>query len=83
LHNCALNRPFDDQSQERIRIETEAIVIVLSHFERKEWEWLGSEALDIEVDQTPDPGQRSRLKKITDFISQSVEIGQKRSGTFT
>ena len=30
LDNCVLNRPFDDQSQERIRLETEAIVLLLS-----------------------------------------------------
>jgi hypothetical protein len=39
LDNCALNRPFDDQSQERIRIETEAVVLVLSHLERMGLAW--------------------------------------------
>lgn len=75
LDNCALNRPFDDQSQERIRIETEAVVLVLSHLERRDWIWLGSQALDMEIEKTPDPELRSRLKRITSYISQSVEIG--------
>ena len=44
LDNCALNRPFDDRSQERIRLETEAIIVILSRVERREWVWLGSQA---------------------------------------
>jgi len=75
LDNCALNRPFDDQSQERIRIETEAVVLVLSHLERKDWIWLGSQALEFEIEKTPDPELRSRLKRITSYISQSVDMG--------
>ncbi len=28
LDNCVLNRPFDDQSQDRVRLETEAIRLI-------------------------------------------------------
>jgi predicted nucleic acid-binding protein len=77
LDNCALNRPFDDQSQERIRLETEALMLVFSRLERKEWTWVGSQALEIEVKMTPDPGQRSRLQRIIDFVSVSIAIGSK------
>jgi predicted nucleic acid-binding protein len=77
LDNCALNRPFDDQGQERIRLETEVIILVLSRLERKEWTWLGSQALEIEIDQTPDPEQQARLRRVMDFVALSVEIGEK------
>jgi predicted nucleic acid-binding protein len=77
LDNCVLNRPFDDQSQERIRLETEAVMVILSRLERKEWIWLGSQALKIEIDQTPDPGQRSRLGRIIEHIHQWVPTGKK------
>lgn len=77
LDNCVLNRPFDDQSQERIRLETEVIMIILSRLERNEWTWLGSEALEIEIAQTPEPGQRSRLRRIVEHVNQSVAIGKK------
>ena len=30
LDNCVLNRPFDDQGQERIRLETEAVMLILA-----------------------------------------------------
>lgn len=77
LDNCALNRPFDDQSQERVRLETEAIVLLLSRVERKEWIWLGSQALAIEIDQTPDAEQQSRLRRVVEFIESTIEIGEK------
>ncbi len=77
LDNCVLNRPFDDQSQERIRLETEAIMLILFRLERKEWIWLGSQALEIEIEKTPDSGKRSRLKRIVEHIHESVQIGQK------
>jgi predicted nucleic acid-binding protein len=79
LDNCALNRPFDDQSQERVRLETEALMLVFSRLERKEWTWVGSQALEIEVEMTPDPGQRSRLQRIIDFVSVSIAIGPKET----
>lgn len=74
LDNCVLNRPFDDQSQERIRLETEAIVLLLSRVERKEWTWLSSEALEIEIDRTPDADQQSRLKRVVKFVNSVIEI---------
>lgn len=77
LDNCVLNRPFDDQSQERIRLETEAIILLLARLERKEWTWLGSEALELEVDQTPDTEQQTRLRRIITFVSLTLKIGEK------
>jgi predicted nucleic acid-binding protein len=77
LDNCVLNRPFDDQSQERIRLETEAIILLLSRLERKEMTWLGSQALEIEVDRTPDVEQQSRLKRVVEFVDLTVEVGEK------
>ena len=77
LVNCVLNRPFDDQSQERVRLETEAIILLLSRVERKEWTWLGSQALEIEIDKAPDAEQQSRLRRVIEFVGSTVEIGEK------
>lgn len=77
LDNCVLNRPFDDQSQERVRLETEAIILLLSRLERKEWIWLGSQALEIEINKTPDVEQKSRLNRVVQFVDRTVEISEK------
>ena len=75
LDNCAINRPFDDQSQERIRLETEAVLLILTRLTRGEWTWLGSQALEIEIERTPDAEQQARLQRVIDFVQLSVEIG--------
>jgi predicted nucleic acid-binding protein len=77
LDNCVLSRPFDDQGQERIRLETEAIILLLARLERKEWTWLGSQALELEIEKTPDEEHQSRLRRVIDFVSLMLEIGDK------
>ena len=51
---CCLNRPYDDQTQDRIHLETEAIMIILKHIESKEWNWLSSGVINYEIAKTSD-----------------------------
>jgi hypothetical protein len=44
LDVCCLNRPFDEQTQERIRLEAEAVLFILTKFQVGDWRLLGSEA---------------------------------------
>lgn len=83
LDACCLNRPFDDQRQPRIRLEAEAISLILQKLHQREWEWVGSEALVYELGQTVDVERRERLLllagqshylvKITDEILSRAE----------
>jgi predicted nucleic acid-binding protein len=74
---CCLNRPFDDQTQERIRLESEAVLAIISRIEKGEWDWVGSEVLMDEIEQTPDTQKSSRARLLSGFINQMVEIGEK------
>lgn len=74
---CCLNRPFDDQTQVRIRLEAEAILGILARIENSEWEWIGSEVLIDEIEQTPDTQKLSRVKLLSSFIKENVEISAK------
>jgi hypothetical protein len=38
LDVCCLNRPFDDQTQDRIRLETEAVMLILGRIAAKDWQ---------------------------------------------
>ncbi len=53
LNTSALNRPLDDLSSERVRVEAEAMVALLAAVEDGTVEWIGSEYLDFEVGQDP------------------------------
>ncbi|MBI1923083.1 PIN domain-containing protein [Candidatus Poribacteria bacterium] len=76
LDACCLNRPFDDQTQDRIRIETEAILLIMTHFAAREWEWIGSEALEFEIHQMPDAERRFRVQSLLNEVHRSVQIQQ-------
>jgi len=74
---CCINRPFDDQTQVRVRLEAEAVLGILSRVENGEWEWIGSEVLMDEIEQTPDAQRLSRVKLLSDFVQIIVEIDEK------
>ena len=80
LDTCCLNRPFDDQTQTRIRLETEAILVIFSQIETGEWDWVGSDVLQDEVEQIPDTQKLSRVSLLLDFIEENIEIGEKEIG---
>ena len=63
LDACCLNRPFDDRTQPRIALETQAILTILSECE-SEWKLITSAALDKELDKTPDLERLKNVKMI-------------------
>jgi predicted nucleic acid-binding protein len=76
LDACCLNRPFDDQRQDRIRLEAEAVLLILTHLETGKWQWIGSEVLDFEIEQTPDPQRRHRVKLLAAYAHHRVLVEQ-------
>lgn len=53
LDLCCFNRPYDDQSQTRIRLETEAKLVLQQKIRDLECELLWSSTLDFENAQNP------------------------------
>jgi len=51
---CCVNRPYDDQSQDRIRLESEAVLLIIQHCQNQDWEWIGSEVLNFEIQKIAD-----------------------------
>jgi len=64
LDVCCLNRPFDDQRQDRIRLEAEAILLILRHCEVGEWQWISSAVVEEEVNNTPNTERRLRVRNM-------------------
>ncbi len=65
LDVCCLNRPFDDQIQERIRLESEAVMAILSKVSTGEWVLISSEFLDFEIGKIPDPERRNNVRYLS------------------
>jgi predicted nucleic acid-binding protein len=74
LDVCCLNRPFDDQSQDRIHLESEAVVVILKRIRLGDWEWISSEVVDYEIAQTPDVERRRRVEALIRYADQKVRI---------
>jgi hypothetical protein len=77
LDACCINRPFDDQSQDRIRLEAEAVLLILGHVERDEWRWISSDVVTYEIRQAPDPERRERTAMLSRNASSIVSIDRK------
>ena len=77
LDACCLNRPFDDQRQARVRLEAEAISLILQKLHQREWEWIGSDVLVYELRQTEDVERKERLLLLAGQSHQVVAMTEK------
>ncbi len=74
LDACCLNRPFDDQLQERIRLESEAILLIMKRLHSREWYWLESDVLTTELARIPDPQRRERVLSLASYVHKSIPL---------
>ena len=72
LNTSALNRPLDDLTSERVRVEAEAMVALLAIVEDGLVEWIGSEYLEFEVEQDPDGERAERVRSPLALVSRRV-----------
>ena len=80
LDVCCLNRPFDDQTQDRIRLESESILTILSYCLGGKWRMVGSEVGDIEISMIPN-SERKRMVTILSTIARSKITVDKKTET--
>ena len=77
LDVCCLNRPFDDQSQDRIRFESEAILTILGYHGNKNWILIGSEVIDIEISKIPDPDRQQKVQFLSSMRLSQIIVDEK------
>ena len=73
LDNCAFNRPFDDQSHIRTRLEAEAKLYVQESIKNQEIELIWSYILEIENDNNPFLEKRNAIEKWKQFAVVDIE----------
>lgn len=79
LDVSCLNRPFDDQSQVRIRLETEAITLILERLDSGLWTQVSSEMALIEINAIADVDRRTRVRLL---LPEETEILKLTTSTF-
>jgi predicted nucleic acid-binding protein len=74
LDTCCLQRPLDDQTQPRIRVETEAVFAILASVQSGAITLLTSEALEFEISRTPDEQRRREATAILTLASERLVL---------
>jgi predicted nucleic acid-binding protein len=76
LDTCTLKRPFDDQSQSRVRDETAAVLKILARVEAGMESMVWSAALSFENDQDPDLEARGAVARWEGCAAQRVTLSK-------
>lgn len=83
LDTCCLSRFFDDQTQDRVRRETEAVGTILETFRQGEWRWLVSTVLEIEVNRNLNFSQRLRVRSLLARANQLILLTEAETSRAT
>ena len=74
LDVCCLNRPFDDQSQNRVRLEAEAVLSILEMAGAGQLELAGSDIIDGELSQMPDDERREKVELLLGAYTKHISL---------
>ena len=73
LDNCCFNRPFDDQSQTRIRLESEAKLEIQEEIRAGKVQLIWSYILDYENNKNPYQERKERIKAWEKYAIEDME----------
>lgn len=76
LDTCCLNRPLDDQTQQRVKLESEAIFVILRQVAHGQWTMIGSGALDDEVARIANPDRREQVQEFARAATAHVLVDE-------
>ena len=82
LDSCCVSRPYDSQTQNRIKSETTAIMQIISRFWSGEWQAITSKVLQFEINKISDLTKRSFVKELLTSIPQTIFVAVSVSETF-
>jgi predicted nucleic acid-binding protein len=71
---CCLNRPFDDLSQDRVYLEAEAVLSIISHCENGEWTLLESGVIDFELSKATDDERLENVRALYASASERISL---------
>ena len=79
LDVCCLSRPFDDQAQSRVHLESEAVLTILAQVEQNRIELVSSEAVVSEIAQNPNVENRRKTRDMLRLAKYHISVGEMES----
>jgi len=73
LDNCCFNRPFDDQSQLRIKLESEAKLKIQYEIRSRKYQLIWSYILDYENNRNPFHERREQIGKWKQYAAEDMD----------
>lgn len=77
LDTCSLCRPFDNQNNLRIKIETEAVQFIFEQIKKKKMKWIASEVLEFEINQINILEKRIKVLSFLKFADSKIKYSDK------
>ena len=77
LDNCVLNRPFDDQTRERIYLETQAFLILLKYIENRDIELINSIINTYEADSISYFDRKNKISNYLNLSQRNINLDNK------
>ena len=65
---------LNDRTQERIRLEAEAVLSILDRCRSGEWTLLGSEAIESEISKTPDQTRKQKVLLLANLAKSKIVV---------
>jgi len=84
LDNCCYNRPFDDQSQDRIRLESTAVLSIVKRARAGKETIVGSAVLSLEMLKLSDEEKKQKVQVLYGIAGNSIPFSaeiEKRAET--
>ncbi len=82
---CCLDRPFDDLSQDRVYLEAEAVLSIVSHCEKGEQTLLASGVIDFELSKSNDDSKLEKVQALYEVARERILLSEEdelRAGYF-
>ena len=71
---CSLSRPYDDLSNNAVRMECEAILSIIDNCSDSDWSYLSSDVLLDEIMETPDSDKREKVMLLYNAATEHINF---------
>lgn len=76
LDVCCLCRPFDDHIQDKIRLESEAVLTVIDHGQANDWVLLTSDVTETEFSKIPAADKRQKVQLLFTLLHPVIAVDE-------
>jgi predicted nucleic acid-binding protein len=74
MDSCCFSRPCDDLSDDAVRLESEAVLTIISRSEQQNWGLYGSDVLVDEIERMTDKVKKDKVMALYSASSGHIEI---------